>query len=222
MNMPLAAVLLDLDGTLVDSAEDLMEALNDLLAREGLRAVDPDETRAMIGDGALKLVERALVRTGGEGARAPDLLPRFLALYEPRASRKTRPFPGVVDTLQGLRERGLRLAVVTNKPEAATHAILEALDLAPLFDAVIGGDTLPERKPRPAPLLEALRRLGTDAAVMVGDNHHDVQAAHAAGLKAVLVSYGYAHGPPRSLGADLVIDRFTDLPDALGRLAGTL
>jgi len=213
----LRAVLLDLDGTLVDSAEDLMDALNEVLAREGLRTVGPAEVRSMIGDGALKLVERGLERTGGDAGRARQLLPRFLDAYEPRASRKTRPYPGVVDTLRDLHGRGIRLAVVTNKPEAATRAILEALALAPFLDAVIGGDTLPQRKPSPEPLAEALRRLGADgdSAVMVGDNHHDVQAARAAGLKVILVSYGYAHGEPQSFGADRVIDRFQDLTRAL-------
>jgi phosphoglycolate phosphatase len=217
---PLEAVLLDLDGTLVDSAEDLMEALNEVLAREGLRPVDPEEVRSMIGDGVLKLLERGLARAGGDSSRGPDLLPRFLDAYEPRASRKTRPYPGVVETLRGLRASGLRLGVVTNKPEAATTAILRSLAIAPLVDAVIGGDTLGHRKPHPAPVAEALRRLGVEArsAVMVGDNHHDVEAARAAGLKVVLVSYGYAHGVPQDLGADLVIDSFADLPLALARL----
>jgi phosphoglycolate phosphatase len=217
---PLEAVLFDLDGTLVDSAEDLREALNEVLAEEGLRPLAAGEVTAMIGDGVLKLLERGLARTGGEIERAGLLLPRFLALYTPRASRKTRPYPGVVETLGSLRTAGIRIAVVTNKPEAATAEILRVLGLARFVDAVVGGDTLPHRKPHPAPLVEALRRVGVgaSAAVMVGDNRHDVEAARAAGLKTVLVSYGYAHGPPRELGADTVIDRFADLPAALERL----
>lgn len=216
----LEAVLLDLDGTLVDSAEDLREALNEVLAEEGLRPVAPEEVTAMIGDGVLKLVERGLARTGGPTERAGALLPRFLALYTPRASRKTRPYPDVVETLAALRASGVGLAVVTNKPEAATAEILDALGLARLVDAVVGGDTLAHRKPHPAPVTEALRRLGAEPgrAVMVGDNRHDVESAHAAGLEAVLVSYGYAHGAPHELGADLVVDRFADLPEAFGRL----
>ncbi|KAA2237467.1 phosphoglycolate phosphatase [Salinarimonas soli] len=211
------AVLLDLDGTLIDSARDLMEALNRLLAEQGLRAVDLDETRAMIGDGARVLVERALARTGGAPDDAARLMPRFLAIYEADASRHTRPYPGVVETLERLKAAGLRLAVVTNKPEAATRAILEALALDRFMDAVVGGDTLAQRKPDPAPLREALRRLGIEAgrAAMVGDNHHDVEAGHAAGLPVVAVSYGYAHGAPGEFGAERLIDRFPDLPDAL-------
>lgn len=222
--MRLEAVLLDLDGTLVDSAEDLREALNGILAGEGLRPVTGAEVRAMIGDGVLKLVERGLARTGGDPARAGALVPAFLAAYEPRAARKTVLYPGVLDTLRGLRAAGLRLAVVTNKPEAATRRILEALGLAGLVAAVVGGDTLPERKPHPAPVTAALRALGVaaDAAAMVGDNRHDVEAAHAAGLKAVLVGYGYAHGAPETLGADRIVAAFADLPQALRSLGFTL
>ncbi len=219
--MPLShldAVLFDLDGTLVDSARDLMDAVNAVLAEEGLRAVDLDETRAMIGDGARVLLERALARTGGDPGAAPGLLPRLLALYEAGASRHTRPYPGVVETLEALRAAGLRLAVVTNKPERAARLVLADMGLDRYFEAVIGGDTLPRRKPDPAPVHEALRRLGVapDRAAMVGDNHHDVEAGRAAGLRVVAVSYGYAHRPPAELGADRLIDAFAELPAALG------
>ena len=151
--MRFEAVLLDLDGTLVDSARDLMEALNRVLAGQGLRRVDLDETRSMIGDGARVLLERALVRTGSDPARAGELLPVLLDHYGRQATTHTRPYPGVPETLAALRARGLKLAVVTNKPEAATHAVLGDLALAPLLDAVVGGDTLPRRKPDPAPVL---------------------------------------------------------------------
>ncbi len=214
------ALLFDLDGTLVDSAEDLMDALNEVLVGEGLRRVSGAEVRSMIGDGALKLVERGLVETGGDLRRSDELLAIFLKIYEPRSSRKTRPYPGVLDTLGGLRKSGLHLAIVTNKPEVATRLITNALGLTPFFGAVVGGDTLPERKPHRAPVEEALRRLGVGAseALMVGDSCHDVEAAHAAGLKAAVVSYGYAHGDPRGLGADFVIDHFSDLPRAMENL----
>lgn len=222
--MRLEAVLLDLDGTLVDSAEDLRDALNEILAGEGLRPVTGEEVRAMIGDGVLKLVERGLARTGGDPAGAAALAPAFLGAYEPRASRKTTLYPGVLDTLRALRTAGLRLAVVTNKPEAATRQILDALGLAGLIEAVVGGDTLPERKPHPAPVTAALRALAAapEAAVMVGDNHHDVEAGHGAGLKAVLVGYGYAHGDPQTLGADRVVEAFAELPEALRALGFAL
>lgn len=215
------AVLLDLDGTLVDSLRDLMAALNAMLEGEGLRPVSAAELRAMFGDGALKLVERALRATGGDPGRAPDLVPAYLALYEPIAARHTCAFPGVAEMLGALVEAGFATAVVTNKPARAARLVLDGLGLAPLVHAVVGGDTLAGRKPDPAPVREALRRLGAapGRAVMVGDMHHDVEAAHAAGVAAVLVTYGYAQRPPDRVGAERVIDRFADLPAALHALA---
>jgi phosphoglycolate phosphatase len=209
----LKAIIFDLDGTLVDSALDLRDAVNVLLAEEGLRQVDLDEVKSMIGDGVAKLVERALSATGGGLSRLPALVARFLQIYEVNASRHTEAYPGVADTLAGLRGLGLPLAVVTNKPYAATIEILEALGLRAYFDAVIGGDTLPERKPHPAPILAALRRLGVapEAALMVGDNYHDVQAARAAGVRAFAVTYGYSHKPHAELGADRLINTMSEL-----------
>lgn len=210
---PLKAIIFDLDGTLVDSARDLQDATNALLEEERLQPVDIDEIKSMIGDGAAKLVERAIVARGGDSARLPELVTRFLGIYEANAARHTTAYPGVVDTLASLRRLGLPLAVVTNKPYAATIDILEALNLRTYFEAVIGGDTLPERKPHPAPILTALERLGVapQAALMVGDNYHDVQAARAAGVRAVAVTYGYSHKPHAELGADRLIQTMSEL-----------
>jgi len=215
--MSLKAVLCDLDGTLVDSAEDIRAALNALLAEHGRDPVHPFEIKAMIGDGVAKLGERALAARSGDPDDAPRLVPRFLALYEPNAARLTRPYAGVRATLRALGERGLRLAVVTNKPEAATREILASLDLAPLIEVVVGGDTASERKPHPAPVLLALERLGIAPAeaVMVGDNHHDVSAARAAGVPAIAVTYGYSHVPHEELGAERLIATFPELLAAL-------
>ncbi|MDP4026056.1 phosphoglycolate phosphatase [Methylobacterium sp. NEAU 140] len=215
------ALLLDLDGTLVDSLQDLTDALNALLAERGLSGVDRAAAGAMVGDGVRKLVERALRARGGDPAAADALVPRFLALYEPIAARHTRPFPGVVDTLSALAEAGFALAVVTNKPVRATRIVLDRLGLDPLVATVIGGDSVAARKPDPAPLHAALTALGVPPgrAVMVGDNHHDIEAARAAGTAAVAVSYGYAHRPPHELGADALIDAFSALPAALTALA---
>lgn len=216
------AFLFDLDGTLVDSARDLQDATNVLLAEEGLRAVSLDEIKSMIGDGVAKLVERAIVATGGDTSRLPLLVSRFLEIYEANASRCTEAYPGVVSTLEHLRQIGLRLAIVTNKPYAATAEILDALGLRIFFDAVIGGDTFPERKPHPAPILAALKHLGTapEAALMVGDNYHDVQAARAAGVRAFAVTYGYSHKPHAELSADRLIDDMSELlPIAAGAAA---
>jgi phosphoglycolate phosphatase len=214
---PLKAIIFDLDGTLVDSARDLRDATNALLAEEGLRQVSLDEVKSMIGDGVAKLVQRALSATGGDLERAPELVARFLKIYEANASHHTEAYPGVVDTLAGLRRLGVPLAVVTNKPHAATMEILEALDLRAYFDAVVGGDTLAERKPHPAPILLALDRLGVEpgSALMIGDNYHDVQAARAAGVRAFAVTYGYSHKPHAELGADRLLETMADLLPAI-------
>jgi phosphoglycolate phosphatase len=199
---------------LVDSAEDLRQALNRLLAEERHRAVSIDEVKGIIGDGVMKLVERALAATGADPARAPALLPRFLAFYEGNAAAHTRAYPGAREALEALASAGLRIGVVTNKPYAATLEILQALDLAPFFGAVVGGDTLPQRKPDPAPLLLAAERLGIEPAkiLMVGDNHHDVRAARAAGMGVFAVTYGYSHVPHGELGADRLIDSLSEVP----------
>ena len=212
------AVLLDLDGTLVDSLDDLTDAVNALLADEGLTAIDRVRTRAMVGDGVGKLVERALRASGGDPGTAPALVSRFLALYAPIATRRTRAFPGVAPALQTLACAGIALAVVTNKPEAVARTILADLGLDACIAVVVGGDTLQQRKPAPEPLRAALSRLGVgpDRAIMVGDNRHDVEAARAAGLPAIVVSYGYSHGPVAELGADAVIAAFADLPALCG------
>lgn len=213
----LKAIIFDLDGTLVDSARDLLDAMNTLLAEEGLRQIGLDEVKSMIGDGVPKLVERALIATGGDLTRHRELVLRFLDIYKDNAARHTEAYPGVRETLEILRRRGLLLGVVTNKPYAATVSILEALGLNGFFGAVIGGDTLPERKPHPAPILKALERLGVapEAALMVGDNYHDVQAARAAGTKAFAVTYGYSHKPHGELGADRLLHVMPELLRAI-------
>ncbi len=212
-NRRIRAVLFDLDGTLVDSAEDLRSALNVVLGQRGRRSLSLDEVKGMIGDGATKLVERALAATGGDPATLTETHRAFLDIYEANASDATRPYPGAVETLETLTAKGFQLAVVTNKPAAATATVLEALDLERFFKVVVGGDTLPQRKPHPAQILHALQGLGVpaEATLMVGDNHHDIKAARAAGTAAVAVTYGYSHVPHAELGADHLVDNLVDL-----------
>lgn len=207
------AIIFDLDGTLVDSAEHLRTALNVMLNELDLRSIASDEIKAMIGDGVASLVERALIAANGDSAQAAALLPRFLEIYQANPATLTRCYPGVVETLETLRLGKCRMAVVTNKPVNATKAILKALFLEEFFAVVVGGDSLKERKPHPGPLLEAARQLGlnADQLLMVGDNIHDIEAARAAGMGCIGVSYGYHHRPPYEFDADLLIDRFDDL-----------
>jgi phosphoglycolate phosphatase len=207
------AIIFDLDGTLVDSAEDLRAALNILLGQLDLRPIAASEIKGMIGDGVLRLVERALVAANGDPRDKDVLLPPFLRIYQANPATRTRCYPEVTETLERLRRQGFRMAVVTNKPMFATKQILQALSLAEFFPVVIGGDSLPKRKPDPAQLLEAVRQLGVQAGqtLMVGDNINDVEAAHAAGMHCIAVSYGYHHRPPAEFNADGVIDRFGEL-----------
>ena len=218
--IPFRAVAFDLDGTLVDSAADLMHASNALLAELGRPPVDLPAVRSFIGDGAAKLVERILAATGDlpEPEETAAHVRRFLAIYEADPSAHSSLYPGVADTLKALAEAGLTLGICTNKPMAATRRLLADLGIADLFAAVVGGDSFPSRKPSPEPVLGLLDRMGVrpEDTAFVGDNEHDVAAARAAGLARVLVlRYGYARVPLDSLPHDGILERFGDLTEAL-------
>ncbi|MDE1146426.1 MAG: phosphoglycolate phosphatase [Azospirillaceae bacterium] len=215
------AVLFDFDGTLIDSAPDILTGVNRLLENEGLPPLSLAQVHQFIGDGAPMLVTRAFAAAGRP--LAPDALPamtdRYMAIYEALPADPSCVFPGVAETLATLSAQ-VPLGLVTNKPERATHAVLQALDLARHFAAVVGGDTLATRKPHPGPLLHAMTQLGADPArtVMVGDGANDVTAGRAAGARVVCVTFGYPRMPVTELGADRLIDRFADLPAALAAL----
>lgn len=212
-------LLFDLDGTLVDSAPDLRAALNEMLRERGRPPLSPLQVRRMIGDGVAALVARALAASGVNIADRAALS-RFLELYEANATRLTRPYPGVPETLTVLRRRGYRMAVCTNKPQRATIAVLQGLELAALFDAVAGGDRFAVRKPDPGHLLGVIDELRGEPmrTAMIGDNENDAAAARGAGLPLVLMRYGYARGDPAALAADALLDHFPELPSALERL----
>lgn len=217
-----AALLFDLDGTLVDSAPDIADALNHLLQEQGWEKLSLETVTGMVGGGVPLLVERALKRLGQDAGadRIVMLTNRFVEIYAPRAAQKTKLFPGVRQVLEAYHGEGVRLGVCTNKPEAVSNMILGALDVAHLFGVVIGGDSLPVKKPDPAPLLAALTALGCDAAqgVMVGDSGVDAQAAKVAGLPVILVTFGYAQTPVREIACDGLVETFTELPGAIKRL----
>ena len=214
-------LVFDLDGTLIDSAPDLAAAINRLLGSQGRRELALAEITRMIGDGVAVLVRRAYQATGGLPDDLAACTERYLAIYGDALADLTAPYPGVVETLELLARSGHRMAVCTNKPEAATKAILEALDLARFFQAVAGGDSLPTRKPDAGHLLGALAMMGAEPgrAVMIGDSQADVAVARNAGVPAIAVSYGYRRQPVEELGADIVIDRFADIPAALAKLS---
>lgn len=218
-----AAIVFDLDGTLVDSLGDLTAALNRMLEETGRTPLDSARTRGMVGDGAAMLVERALAATG-ERPDDPDRhLRRFLEIYETGLALSTKPFAGVAETLAELGTAGWRLAICTNKPRQAAIGLLTTLGLIGRFDLVAGGDSFATRKPDPGPLLGILAALEVSPgrAVMVGDHLHDVACARAAGVPVVGVSYGYFDGPAHALGADLVVDCFAAIPQAAQRLVGS-
>lgn len=213
-------LVFDLDGTLVDSVPDLTNALNEVLREHGYPALSRAEVSPMVGDGVPALVARAFAARGGTAAEAIAALPHYIELYEASATALTRPYPGVRETLVELRRRGCRHAVCTNKLQHAALAVLEGLDLAPLFDAVAGGDRYPVKKPDRRHLLRVIDELGGSPgrAAMIGDSENDAAVAHAASVPLVLMSYGYARADPTTLGAALVLDHFNELPQALGRL----
>ena len=220
-----ALVVFDLDGTLVDTAPDLAACVNALLAELGRQPLDIERIKSMIGDGVPVLVERALAASGTPPPPQthPGLVERYLTLYMRGPAARSRPFPGVVDALGRLRASGARLAVCTNKPTAATLAILGTLELQSYFDAIACGDTLAVRKPDPAMMRHVVETVGRPAAwtVMVGDGANDVALARASLVPVILVRHGYGTAPADTLGADAVIDDMTGLTDALCKLAGT-
>ena len=210
-------VLLDLDGTLIDSRRDLAAATNRLLAELGLSPLPLEQICSFVGNGARTLVRRSLDAADPERRvdRAAPVLRNFLTHYEAVMLDTTKPFPGVVDGLGRLRSAGLALAVVTNKPIGPTSRILAALGLTRWFGAVLGGDSLATKKPDPAMLFAASDQLGVDIAgcVMVGDSDVDMAAAGAAGVPGIWCSYGGLH-PDRPPRWDRIADSFTDVVDA--------
>lgn len=224
--MPPTALLFDLDGTLVHSVPDLCAALNVLMLEDGRRPLTETEVTQMVGNGVRKLVERGYDASGGapsDAAALDALVERFMVVYGRTATRLSRPFDGVPDTLEALRSQGHPMAICTNKPIDATHHLLEALDLARFFDAVIGGGSTPELKPHPAPVLAALDALQArpDAALFIGDSPNDTEAARAAGLPVVCVTFGYRRCSLEELGADGLVERFSDLPEAIATALDT-
>ena len=209
-------LVFDLDGTLVDSAPDIAAAVNALFAELSLPEVELPAIRRMIGDGAPILLERALLHVGA-GHKAADLMARFSVHYGENAVRLTKVYPEVTETLTALRDAGCRLGVCTNKPIGPTRVLLAAFGLDSLIEAVVGGDSLPQRKPQPEPLLTVIQALvGTpERAVLIGDSAVDLACAEAAGVPAIIIPSGYGMTQPE---ATVTAACFADLPDVLAQL----
>jgi phosphoglycolate phosphatase len=224
------AVLFDLDGTLVDSVEDIFVAVNGLLAELCMQRRSRDEVTMWVGNGARMLIERAMagrfegfagLPDAAEQHRAADAaMPRFRAIYQDICVDHTLPLVGAHESLALAQSLGLGVAIVTNKPLAPTERIVDALGWRPFVSVVLGGDSLPVRKPDPAPLHEAMRRLDARTAWMVGDSANDVGAARNAGIPSIVVRGGYNHGNPVEAldpAPDVILDSLADFAPLLRR-----
>ncbi|HEX8569854.1 MAG TPA: HAD-IA family hydrolase [Caulobacteraceae bacterium] len=222
--MPLtdAVIAFDLDGTVVDTAPDLIAALNAMLEEEGLPPAPVASARHLVGHGA-----RALLRRGFELAQRPwdlgreeAMVDRFVAVYRDRIVQESRPFPGVLDALDALQAQGARFVICTNKRTDLSVALLDGLGLTTRFEGVIGPDLAPAAKPDARHLLTAIAAARGDPAraLMVGDSETDLNAARNAGVPCVLVSFGYCSVPLADLAPDALIDDYAELPAVAERL----
>ncbi|WP_062017650.1 phosphoglycolate phosphatase [Aureimonas sp. AU4] len=216
------AVLFDLDGTLIDSLPDIHAALNETLASLGEPPFTPEAVARMVGGGVEVLIRRAFEALDKEidPASAGKIAERYLAIYSARSTELTTLNAGASLTVRELQARGVRLGVVTNKPEAETHAVLSHFGLDGLMDVVVGGDAGPRKKPEPDLLILACTRLGMEPgeALFVGDSENDVEAALAAAMPVVAVRGGYSRVPVDAMGAGHVIDRLDQIGEAIDAL----
>ena len=218
-------VLIDLDGTLVDSVPDLAYCADAMLAQLSMPACGEAKVRHWVGNGVERLVKRALIgQLDGEPDQAlfDRALPIYMALYKENVSKRSRLYPGVKEGLKFLRGAGYKLGCITNKAAAFTEPLLKDLGVYDYFQIVVSGDTLPAKKPDPLPLLHAAKyfKVEPSRALMVGDSISDVKAARAAGFQIVCVSYGYNHGQDiRDARPDAVIDSMAQLAGLLAKAA---
>lgn len=212
-----SAILIDLDGTLVDSIPGLSEAARRMMVELGLPPLPQSEVETYVGKGIAKLVERVLTRQP-DGKPDPDLFAVAMPVYERHyldtVAWNCAPYPGVFEGLDRMVERGFRLGCVTNKSGRFAEILLDRLDLQRYFPVLVAGDTLPVKKPDPAPLLHAARLIGVEpgAMVMIGDSANDAIAARRAGCPVICVSYGYREGADlRSIDADAIVDSLIEV-----------
>jgi len=214
-------VLIDLDGTLVDSVPDLSHAVDAMMDDLGLPQRGDQKVRNWVGNGVVRLVKRALtedLHAEPDTVLFDEAYPIFLKHYAAANGQYSQLYPGVLDGLEYLEKKGCHIGCVTNKAEDFTRPLLKTLRILDKFGVVVSGDTLPQKKPEPEPLLHAAKHFGVAAeqALMVGDSMHDVQAARAAGFAVVAVSYGYNHGVDiRQAKPDHVVDSLAQLSELL-------
>jgi len=214
-------ILIDLDGTLIDSVPDLAYCVDEMMKQLNLPTRGEAAVRDWVGNGVQRLVERALVNSV-EGMPEASLMdqayPIFLDLYQVNTSQRSRVYDGVVEGIEWMKAQGYGVSCVTNKAEAFTVPLLKDKGLYDYFEVVVSGDTCAEKKPHPLPLLYAAEKLGIapENALMIGDSQSDVKAARAAGFDIFCMTYGYNHGEDiRNYQPDAVMDSFMELPDYL-------
>ena len=210
----LRAAIVDLDGTMIDTLDDFVEALNRTLAELRLRPVTRDEVAKLVGQGSEHLIRSTLALVGASADLYGSAWDAYQHHYLAINGQHAAVYPGVVEGLRLLQARGLKLACLTNKPTAFARPLLEAKGLAPYFQHVFGGDAFERKKPDPLPLLKTCEALACApaATLVIGDSRNDAQAARAAGCPVLLVTYGYNHGEPvRAVDADGFLGSLTDL-----------
>ncbi len=219
----------DLDGTLLDTSDELTASVNHTLGLMGRKTLTRDQVKPMVGLGAKHMLKVGIERTGSDGddqdALLKEYLPRLLEHYGANLGSGSHPYPGLIDAMDALQERGVTLAVVTNKFENFAETLLQAVGLRDRFACVIGGDTMGKGKSKPhrAPIDEMVRRCGGTVnetpAAFIGDSIYDIMAAHNGGLPAIAVSFGFLHQPVEELGADAIIDHYDALIPTLEKIA---
>ncbi|MGC4251931.1 MAG: HAD family hydrolase [Sphingobium sp.] len=219
--IPFDIVGFDLDGTLIDTSGDLAAAVNYALGRLGRPPFPVEAIHPFVGKGAKVMLERALTASGGyEEAELKESLPVLLDYYEQNLAIHSVPYPGLIETMDRLTERGVKLAICTNKAERFTIPLMHQLGLSDRFASIVGGDTVGVAKPDPAPIREMIARAGGGRAIFLGDTINDIAGARNAGIPNVAVSFGFLDGPVENLEADAVIHHFDELVPLLERWPG--
>lgn len=223
--MTATTIVFDLDGTLIDTAPDLVESLNHTIAVRDLAPVGYEDLTHLVGQGARVMIQRAFALRGAPLAEddIPALLDRFIEHYEAGMPGKSRPYPGLIEALGRLKAAGCRLAVCTNKMERLAVPLIEGLELTGYFTTIAGGDTFAFRKPDPAHILATVERAGgkPDKVLMIGDSINDILAARNGKIPSIAVPFGYSDVPVESLGASHVITHFDELTvELVDRLVG--
>jgi phosphoglycolate phosphatase len=221
--MPAPTIVFDLDGTLVDTAPDLVDTLNVIFAQEGFAPLAYEKARSLVGGGARLMIARGFNAQGLvlSQNKLEQLFKDFIAHYSEHLTERSRPFPGIADALDLLAARGCSFAVCTNKLEALSIRLLGELELSDRFVAICGQDTFGMQKPDPEILRRTIKAAGgrPETTVMIGDSVTDIRTARAAGVPVIAVDFGYSERPIAEFGPDRLISHFSQLPDAISAIS---